>query len=449
MIDGKHPQSSPAMQRFAVPQLPLEGPKDLVLQFPAGWDVEMRPMAGALRPEVSLEAIREAVRNPIGTPALRTLATGKKQVAIIVDDNARGMRWNKIAHVVLEELEAAGIAKDSIRFVFALGNHGVMYRTQMVQKLGEDIVANYYCFNHNPFTFCQKIGTTKTWDVDVEANQEVMACDLKIGLGVIVPHPINGFGGGSKIVMPGVLSYDTIVQHHQKSFAIAYGEMNAAMKENRQAKVGLGLYDPANAPAVDADDEMAEMVGLDFIVDVTVNQWAKPVGVWAGDFRQAWRAGLDDARDNYATEGRADQDIVVANCFYKNSEDLIGIMMTPRSLKRSGGTVVLVSNCPEGSVWHYFQGMWGKEARVPHVTATTLADYVDRLIIYNEYPMPGSYWWLEPKEKIVNVSHWDDVLTILKECHSGNPSAVIYPDATIQFAAPKGNFLHHELVQPH
>jgi nickel-dependent lactate racemase len=42
-----------------------------------------------------------------GTP-LRDLAKGKKEVAIIFDDCARGMRWNAIAHAVPAELDAAG-----------------------------------------------------------------------------------------------------------------------------------------------------------------------------------------------------------------------------------------------------------------------------------------------------------------------------------------------------
>lgn len=437
------------MQRFVVPQLPLHGPKDFVLTFPSTWDVEMRPMAGHNRPEIGIEDVRMALRNPIGSSPLRELASGRKQVAILVDDNSRGMRWEMIAHIVLEELEAAGVHRDNIRFIFALGVHGTLERTAMVQKLSEDIVRDYFCFNHNAFSMCKKIGETKTWNIDVHANEEVMACDLKIALGAITPHPINGFGGGSKIVMPGIVSFETIAAHHEKSFEVSFEEMTAAMKEDRASKVGLGLYDEGNAPAVDADDEMADLVGLDFVVDVVVNTYGRPVSVWTGDFREAFRGGVDDGRKHYATEGRLEQDIVIANCFYKANEDMIGLTAAPRSLKRSGGSVVLISNTPEGACNHYFAGNWGTLARPSSTRSVNLPDYVHNLIIYNEYPHRASNWWIEPAERITHVSRWEDVLALLSKWHPGDPAAVVYPDVTLQYPQPRDRFKQHETVPAH
>ena len=41
-----------------------------------------------------------------------------------------------------------------------------------------------------------------------------MACDLKIGIGCIVPHAFSGFGGGGKIILPGVSHIDSIAYNH-------------------------------------------------------------------------------------------------------------------------------------------------------------------------------------------------------------------------------------------
>ena len=75
------------------------------------------------------------------------------------------------------------------------------------------------------------LGRTKTSDIDVNVNPEVMVCDLKIALGAVTPHPANGFCGSSKIVLPEICSYETVVDHHLKSFKIAFDAMNKAASE--------------------------------------------------------------------------------------------------------------------------------------------------------------------------------------------------------------------------
>lgn len=437
------------MQLFTVPQLPLEGPRELVLKFPDGWDLEVCKMAGHDRRALPLEEIQGALHKPLGKPRLRELARGRKEVAIIVDDQARGMKWNLIAHAVLAELAAAGIPDGNIRFILSLGAHGPVGRTVMCQKLGEDIVSRYLVFNHNAFTLSEYVGTTKTWDVKISANAELMACDLKIALGALTPHPINGFGGGSKIVLPGVVSFDTIAEHHAKSFKIAFDAMYEAIANDTPAKVGLGAYNQDYHPAMAVQDEAAALIGLDFAINVTVNAWGRPVAMWAGDFRQVFAAALPEARECYLTKPAKDKDIVIANAFYKHMEWMIALTATPRSLKRTGGDLVLIANTPEGLVNHYYNGTWGKIAKTRIAQPFKVPDYVNRLIIYNEYHFPGSWWWVEPADRIINVSAWDQVLTLLQKTHSGKPSVALYPSADIQYMRPEGAHKHSEVGLHH
>ncbi|GAH98314.1 unnamed protein product, partial [marine sediment metagenome] len=135
---------------------------------------------------------------------------GKKEVVIIFDDMTRVTRVAKIMPFVLEELAAAGIPDNRIRFIVALGLHSTMWRQHFVKKLGEEVVARFPVYNHNPFYNCTYVGTTSTYKTRVYANEEVMKCDLKIAIGSVVPHPMSGFGGGGKIIMPGVASFETI-----------------------------------------------------------------------------------------------------------------------------------------------------------------------------------------------------------------------------------------------
>jgi nickel-dependent lactate racemase len=441
------------MKLVTVPQLPMEGPRDLVLRFPDSYDIAVQNMQGYARPAITMDQIRDALQCPIKTPPLQELARGKKQVAILFDDYTRGMKWNSVAHAVLDELHSAGIEDDQIRFLCGLGSHGPATRTPMVQKLGEDIVSRYRVYNHNAFSLDNvHLGKTKTWGIDIYANPELMACDLKIAFGAVTPHPINGFGGGSKAILPGAVSYQTIVDHHLKSFKIAFDAMNEAAKTGAQSKVGCGLYDPNDRPAIDVDDEAAEMVGLDFLVNVVANGGGQAVGIWAGDFREVFVQALTDGQDNYATEPAMEKDIVVANAFYKANEPMIALVGAQPSIKSSGGTLVLVANMPEGLTTHYFQGDWGAtgKGRPPHANAVNMAKKVKQLIFYNEYPHPGANWWMEPVDKIKHVSKWDEVLAILAQEYPGQADVVVYPNADFQYMRRSdGNPHHHDILPPH
>ena len=156
-------------------------------------------MTGYNRVAMKPDEIKTALRQPIGTPPIRELAKGKEEVVIIVDDTTRGTKSATIVPFVLEELAEAGITDEHIRFIIGYGMHGALDREHMVKKLGEEVVARFPVYNHNPFAGCSFVGTTSTYKTDVYLNDEVLGCDLKIAIGSVVPHSMSGFSGGGKI----------------------------------------------------------------------------------------------------------------------------------------------------------------------------------------------------------------------------------------------------------
>ena len=271
-----------------------------------------------------------------------------------------------------------------------MGTHGVGNRTDFVRKQSEDIVSRYIVVNHNAFVNCKEVGTTKNWGTKIEANGELMACDLKIALGVTCPHPIAGFGGGTKAILPGVVSYQTIVDNHANSFKAAFAAMQESQAKGTPSTIGLGVYGD-NHPVTDDSDEAAELVGLDFVVNTLVNSQGEHCYVYAGHYHEVHMAAIEEAKAHYLTPFVQDADIVIANAFYKANENAIALFSTPNSLKHEGGNIVLINNCPEGQVPHYYAGPWGKFSRGVGATPTQLAPFVNHCILYNEYRFPGSF----------------------------------------------------------
>ncbi len=363
-------------------------------------------MAGYNRPELKPDAIREALVHPIGTKALKELAKGKKEVAIVFDDMTRVTRIAKIVPAVLESLADAGIPDDNIRFICGLGVHGALNRFDFAKKLGEDVVSRFRVFNHKPFGNCVYAGTTDTFQTRVMVNEEYMKCDLKIAIGSCVPHGVAGFGGGAKLIMPGISSFDTVNQHHGAGGA----RMDPASTGSKPTR-GMGVIEN-NLFKKDLD-EAARLAGIDFLINTTVNLWGESVAIFAGHQDLAYEAALRDARTNYITPKSTENEIVIANSYAKANESMISLAAAIPLVSSRSGDIVVIANAPEGQVTHYLVGVFGKTTFACQYGQCNIPDNVNQVIIYSEYPHRGSSWF-EDNEKIKYLNKCEDVLTSLK-----------------------------------
>jgi lactate racemase len=404
-----------------LPQMVWYNGKDLEVNLPQTWNMKVCDMAGEKRKVLAPSEIKAAVKNPIGSPSIRTLAKGKKQVVIIFDDVQRPTRASKIIPFILEELAEAGIPDNAVRFIGATGCHGAMNRLDYANKLGEDIVRRFPVYSHNAFGNCVKIGTTK-FGTDIFANAEVMSCDLKIAIGSILPHPAAGFGGGDKIVLPGVCAFETNQSFHQ--FGFAYN------KEHPETPKGKGIT--KDNPLRMNMAEASKMVGLDIKIDTLINSRAEIVAVYVGKPDACFEAATKDARTHYITPVVADCDIVIANTFSKVGEFESGLEIAFASLKKEGGDIVAICNNPAGHVAHYLFGSWGNAKR-PGQIEHGFPPNVKRLFVLNEYPDMSVLAHMGSREKVSLMTKWEDILEILKKSYPGSAQVAVYPGADIQY----------------
>lgn len=413
------------MKTIKVPQLAWYGPRALELELPVDWNVNTLYMAGYNRPELKPNEIHEALLHPIGSKSLRELAVGKKEVAIVFDDLTRVTRVAKIVPFVLESLADAGIPDDNIRFICAQGLHGAMNRSDFVKKLGEDVISRFRVYNHNPFGNCVYVGTTNTFHTRVEINEEYMKCDLKIAIGSCVPHAVAGFGGGSKIIMPGISSFNTIDQHHKAGGA----RMDPVDTKSKPTR-GMG-YHENNLFKKDLD-EAAGLAGIDFLINTTVNLWGESVAIFAGHPVPSFEAALKDAERNYVTPKSTGNQIVISNSYAKASESMICLPAAIPLVSTQGGDIVIIANAPEGQVVHYLVGIFGKTTFACQYGLCEIPSYINKIIVFSEYPHRGSSWF-EDHEKIIYMSKWEDVIKSLVSRYGNNARVAVIPDATNQY----------------
>ncbi len=412
------------MNTITLPQLAWHGTKKLELPLPDSWQVKLYNMAGYNRPAMKPDEIKASITNLIGTAPIRELAKGKNEVVIIFDDMTRVTRAAGIVPFILEELAEAGIPDNRIRFIASLGCHGALDRLDFVKKLGKEILARFPVYNHNAFGNCTYVGTTSTYGTEVYINEEVMKCDLKIAIDSVVPHPMSGFGGGGKLILPGVASFETIEHNHRVAFK--------DMSEHRGKPIaGMGIFD--NNPMRFDIEEAAALAGLDVLINCMVNIWGETVAIFAGAMIPSYTAAVQEAKAHYLTPRVEGNDIVIANTFAKVNEASIGLNIAYRAVSRESGDVILIANAPEGQVTHYLLGPFGNTSWGKLRQPVRIPEYFNHLIVYTEYPDLASRGWFRESDKLLFLYRWDDVLQLLQESHGADTKVAVYPNAEIQY----------------
>jgi hypothetical protein len=407
-------------KKAVLPVLAWYGDEELELDFLGSWDITVCAMKGHGASPLSDAGIRKAFAQPIGTKTIRELARGKKEVAIIFDDLSRPTPTAQLVPYILEELAAGGIPDDNIRFIAAIGAHGTMNGIDVRKKLGEDVMARFLVYNHNPYENCTPLGVTK-YGTPISVNSEFIKCDLKIGIGAIVPHPY-GFGGGCKIILPGVASLDTISSNHNR---LVFDK-----------SVGIGKLE--DNLILNDIIEAARLSGLDVKVDAIVNLKREVTALFVGDPVEEHKEGVKVAREHYATDLVQDADIVVANCFSKANEmTLAPPVASPLLSPNGGGDMVLVVVTPEGQIHHYFdrsfgknlggQG-WGALCRKNGLPANT-----KKLTILAPYPDKVGADWVAPYQMVHWARSWHEVIGDLEKRYGNKAKVAVIPDATVQY----------------
>ncbi len=398
------------------------GDETIDLVFPGGWEVQACLMAGHDRPALSDQEMREALQNPIGSPKLSELAKGKTEVCILFDDIPKPTPTSVIVPYVLEELHNGGIKDEQIRFICAPGTHRFLTFREFVAKLGQEIVERYPVYNHSIWENLVDVGTTSR-GTPVQVNREFASCDLRVAIGSLFPHGAAGFGGGGKIILPGVCGIDTIEHHHTK------------MKPNRD----VNKLDE-NEFRLDIE-EAARLAGLHFKVDAVINNRREVIGLFAGDLVEEHRVGAELARKMYATKMAKDADVVVANSYPDEGQMGRCQWCVDPSLKE-GGDVVFIVHSEDGQNLHQLSSRFGTGYGGRKYNPDRLnrrLDKVSRLLVMT--PSLSKYDRLDlvPSEKVSWCRNWGEVLAELCDRHGSGTNAAVYPYAPLQFAATDGS----------
>lgn len=315
----------------------------------------------------SKELVKEALANPVGTPCLSDIIKSKsaKNAVIVVNDITRPTPYDSLLPPLLNEIESAGINKDSITIVVALGIHRPHSNEDNVEIFGNEICSNYKIENHNCDENLSSLGFLSN-GMELIINSTVASTDLLITTGMVGLHYFAGYSGGRKSILPGIAGRKLIEANHK-------------MMDDERARLGNYEDNPVN----DIMLEAAGKVGVDFILNVVTVSKKDIAFCVAGDLYEAWIKAVKYCEQLNVINIPERAEIVIAGCGGYPKD--INMYQAQKALDaaslavKENGTIILIAECIEGLGEDTFQE-WIESANCPQ-------DIVDRF--YSHFELGG------------------------------------------------------------
>ena len=295
-------------------------------------------------------AVRHALEHPIGAPRLRDLAKSGQKIAIVVSDISRPVPSYQMLPAMLEKLHAAGCKNEDITVVFALGSHRNHTEEEKKHLVGEEVYAAVRCVDSAPDD-CVRLGVT-AHGTPVDVTRSVAEADFRICTGNIEFHYFAGYSGGVKAIMPGVSTPAAIQANH------------SLMVDPRSCAGNLD-----DNPLRRDIEEAGRICGVDYIVNVVLDEHKHIVFAVAGDAVQAHRVGCAYLDKMYRKPIAEKADIVIVS--QGGAPKDANLYQTQKALDnakhavKKGGTIILIGACPEGLGSKKFE-QWLTEAPTAH-----------------------------------------------------------------------------------
>jgi nickel-dependent lactate racemase len=310
------------------------------------------------------EATRAALAAPAAGPPLSELLAGRSSVAVIIDNQFRPTPASKLLPPVFDAIEAAGIRDACV--VTGNGKVFPLSEADVELKVGRENLARmerngWPLFQNEPRNAdnYSYVGVSSR-GTPVWLHNEVFKREAKVAIGQAQANHW-GYGGGGKLIMPGVCADETIEANH----------CNFTMSPQTH-------YGALAGPMRSDIDEIATMCGLDAALNVLLDTRGRVIEVVFGSHPRAHRLAIERFNEIYAYENPVPEsgpaDIAICGVFAPTDHLFFHTgwgCMSADFVLRDGGTIVYASPSPGVSTaLGDFPGLALMDLMKPYMPAT-------------------------------------------------------------------------------
>lgn len=277
--------------------------------------------------------VRRALENPIGSLRLKDMVSPGEKIVIVTSDITRPMPTYRVMPALLDELKAAGVPEQDITLVFAIGSHRHHTAEEQKKLAGTKAWGKIACVDSDP-SDCVRMGVTSS-GTPVDITRVVAQADRRICIGNIEYHYFAGYSGGAKAIMPGVSTGEAIQANHRM---MTYAGAHAGALENNPVRMDI--------------EEAGEICGIDFILNVILDENKEIIRAVAGHPVQAHRVGCAFLDALYLKPISQRADIVLVSQGGASKD--LNLYQTQKALDNArhavkpGGIIILIGSCHEG-----------------------------------------------------------------------------------------------------
>jgi nickel-dependent lactate racemase len=304
--------------------------------------------------------LQNAIRRPVAGPQLKAILRPGQRVAISVCDVTRPQPRALMLGALMEAFEGV-IRPDDVVVLIATGTHRATTPDERRAMLGDEVLATWRVEDHDARDAADLVDLGMVGDVPVKLAREWVEADLRVTTGFVEPHFFAGFSGGPKMVAPGLAGLETTLELH-----------NARRIGDSRATWGVIEGNPVH----DAIRAIAATTGVDFALDVLLNDEQRITRAFGGRILEMHAAACDAARAEAMQAVDRPFDLVITtNSGYPLDQNLyqaVKGMSAAAEIVRTGGTIVCAAECRDGLPDHGPYGRLLREGRSP-------ADLLERI----------------------------------------------------------------------
>ena len=296
----------------------------------------------AVEKDIAAAALK-AIRNPIDSKPLAEIVKPGEKIAIVVSDETRLCYTDQFLPVIVQELNDKGIPDSDIDIVIATGTHRAQTPEEDILVLGEAMVKRFRVHQHDCRDKSNLVykGTTSRGN-KVYINKIVANADKIIATGAVTLHPMAGFGGGRKAIVPGVAGLETINRNHVLALAEKPGD--GCNPDVTTAKL-------EGNPFHEDLMECVEFVNPDFLLNVVLTSEGGLYEVVAGNWKTAFYQGCKDLLEISGIPVKEQADVVIASGGgYPKDINLYQGTKTHMNVDvavKPGGIAIIMLECPD------------------------------------------------------------------------------------------------------
>jgi len=263
--------------------------------------------------------IEEALEKPVGGLFLKDVVKPGSIAGIVIDPIVPVIARDEAAKALRFRLTALGI--DNVR-VF------MRKRMSNVASAGEDLKII------DPFqaSFAD-LGKTSA-GTSVELDPDLAACDVKINVGLVMPHFASGFTGGPEAVLPGASSIHSITKN--RSLLTKGFPTSSSAPDNQVLSDSL---------------EACRLAGAFYSLCFMPDGAGGVSSAFAGEMESVFREGVSHYREVHSPKIERKLDIVIVSAGSLLGADLyhaIRVVSNVLGAVRKEGTIILVAECSSG-----------------------------------------------------------------------------------------------------